>query len=252
MKVIPLKAFQDNYIWMVQNTSLRSCLVVDPGDADPVLQYTKNNHLDLQAILLTHHHFDHQGGVAELIASFPQVQVFGPRDERMPLVNYYLTEPDIFSLFSFQFKTLNIPGHTSSHIAYYEEKQEWLFCGDTLFSAGCGRVFDGTLLSLYQSLQKLATLPENTKVFCAHEYTTKNLEFALQVEPYNVQIRECLQKIMDNPGQCTLPSTIGKEQSINPFFRLPVLAAETTSQKLDRFNDPFQRFMHLRKLKDVF
>ena len=219
MSVLPVSAFFDNYIWTITDENKGAFDCVDPGEAEPILQFALNNALKLRAILLTHHHHDHIGGVGELIKAYPSCTVYGPNDPRIPYVNVHVHEHQTVKVGECIFKILFNPGHTSSHISYYESQREWLFCGDTLFSAGCGRVFDGTLEQLHQSLNLFKTLPTTTKIFCAHEYTQQNLRFAQTVEPNNPTIQNYLQKLKDHPQTCTLPSTLAQELLINPFLR---------------------------------
>ncbi|CAM2995285.1 hydroxyacylglutathione hydrolase (glyoxalase II) [Legionella steigerwaltii] len=219
MTIFPIPAFSDNYIWAIidKTEGLFDC--VDPGDAEPVMQFAHANQLKLRTILLTHHHQDHIGGVSQLLKTYHSCTVYGPSDSRIPNVNSTVQEHQTIQVGTCVFKILFNPGHTSSHISYYEPQQELLFCGDTLFSAGCGRVFDGTLEQLHQSLNLFKTLPLTTKIFCAHEYTLQNLRFAQTVEPNNHTIQKYLQKIHNSPNACTLPSTLEQELLINPFLR---------------------------------
>lgn len=211
----PLKAFMDNYIWIIPEED--SFICVDPGDADPVLAYAKDEQKKLSTLLITHHHHDHIGGMERLLEMFPDCKVFSPIDSRIPEAQE--SDESSFNLGDIHFEVLHTAGHTSTHISYYAPREHWLFCGDTLFSAGCGRVFDGTLEALHASLNLYKSLPDETLVFSAHEYTRKNLEFALTVEPDNEDIRRYLQKIEQQPDVCTLPSTIALEKKINPFLR---------------------------------
>ncbi|MDW2150806.1 hydroxyacylglutathione hydrolase, partial [Vibrio sp. 378] len=179
--------FNDNYIWLIQNSEKR-CAVVDPGDAQPVLDYLQANELTLEAILVTHHHNDHIGGVPDLVRAFPHVTVVGPKAEPIPTLTTPMEEGDKLELFGEIFLVLGLPGHTLGHIGYVGDSK--LFCGDVLFSAGCGRIFEGTPEQMFESLSKVAALPEETQVFCAHEYTASNVAFALAVEPDNEQLRQ--------------------------------------------------------------
>lgn len=250
---MPLLAFQDNYIWVMCGSKKNSIVCVDPGEAEPVLQHTMANKLCLEAILLTHHHADHIGGVPRLLEYFPECTVYGPSDKRVPTIQYELADNDIITVGTNTYTVINIPGHTSTHICFYEKQHEWLFCGDTLFSAGCGRVFDGTMEELYHSLQVLKELPDSTKVFCAHEYTLSNLKFAAAIEPSNKYVAHYLKKLQNIPRPCTLPSTIGREKQINPFLRShlsSIVPLRTSTKEIG--NDLFERFKFLRKLKDTF
>lgn len=222
MDVIPIKAFSDNYIWLIINNTDKSAICVDPGDAKPVLDFLAQTSLQLQAILITHHHYDHIGGVAALLSANPKISVYGPNDTRIPKVTKSLRGGDTVSMAPFLFHVIATPGHTSSHISFFEANFGWLFCGDTLFSAGCGRVFDGTMEELYTSLQTLKNLPDSTKIYCAHEYTRNNLRFATQAEPDNLEIMAYLQSLEDYP--CSLPTTVEVEKRVNPFFRAPNIA----------------------------
>ncbi|KTC90010.1 hydroxyacylglutathione hydrolase [Fluoribacter dumoffii] len=219
MNIYPIPAYSDNYIWAIIDKKLGLFDCVDPGDAEPVVQFAKKNNLKLRAILLTHHHQDHIGGLNQLIRAYPSCFIYGPDDPRIPNVNCIVQEHQTIQVGRCVFKILFNPGHTSSHISYYEAQQELLFCGDTLFSAGCGRVFDGTLEQLHQSLHLFKSLPPTTKIYCAHEYTLQNLRFAQTVDPNNPVIEEHLQKIHKSPHSCTLPSTLEDELLINPFLR---------------------------------
>lgn len=217
VKSIP--AFSDNYIWLIQN-SQSGCAVVDPGDAKPVLDYLTKHQLELEVILITHHHHDHIGGVAELVRQFPNVDVLGPLNEPIPTVTQTLQGGDQFELFGERFLVLDLAGHTAGHIGVVGDGK--LFCGDVLFSAGCGRVFEGTMEQMWQSLDKLAQLPGETEVYCAHEYTLSNIAFALAVEPENPHLLSYRDEVIRLRGleRPTLPSTIEQEKRINPFLRL--------------------------------
>ncbi|MBA2656428.1 MAG: hydroxyacylglutathione hydrolase [Tatlockia sp.] len=253
MKIQPLSAFYDNYIWMIINEENKQVLCIDPGQAEPVIRFLDKEKLSLQAILLTHHHNDHMGGVSELINLNPKLPVYGPYDKRIPEVDHSLKEPDYLKIDSYQFKIINTPGHTASHISYYEPNQGWLFCGDTLFSAGCGRVFDGTIEELHDSLQKLKNLPENTQVFAAHEYTLKNLRFAATVEPDNLTIYNYAQLLLAKSNTCSLPSSIAVEKEINPFFRTETAGVKAFAKlKGSKSTDSLAVFKLIRAEKDNF
>jgi hydroxyacylglutathione hydrolase len=229
MKLIPLPAFADNYIWMLHDGS--QALVVDPGDAQPVLDALQREGLLLETILITHHHADHTGGVAEL-RNVTGAQVFGPAGEEMPEPLTRLSGGTHCPGLGLQFQVLDVPGHTAGHIAYYSEAMDGaplLFCGDTLFSGGCGRLFEGTPAQMLASLEHLSALPDNTRVCCTHEYTLSNLKFASAVEPDNAELQHYLVhcKRLRAEGLPTLPSNMALERKINPFLRtrLPTLMA---------------------------
>jgi hydroxyacylglutathione hydrolase len=219
VNVTAIPAFSDNYIWLL-STGGDECAVVDPGDAGPVLSALAREALDLAYILLTHHHPDHTGGVAELVAA-SGAEVFGPHDPRIPGQTRSYREGERVALpqLGIDFEVLEVPGHTSTHIAFHGHG--CLFCGDTLFSVGCGRLFEGTPQQMQQSLDKLAALPPDTRVYCAHEYTLANCDFALAVEPDNpaLQRRASAVEAARAAGRPTVPSTLAEELAVNPFLR---------------------------------
>jgi hydroxyacylglutathione hydrolase len=221
--VLPLPAFSDNYIWAIVHGD--QAAVVDPGEAGPVLRFLEQQGLKLRAILLTHHHADHVGGVSEL-SRIGAPTVYGPAKERLPRCDVPLAEGDRVTLpeLDLDLTVLDVPGHTAGHIAYTGRAagvQPVLFCGDTLFAGGCGRLFEGTPAQMYDSLEKFSVLPPDTKVFCAHEYTLANLRWALAVEPANRSLQQWYQlaQQLRAEGIPTLPSTIGQERATNPFLR---------------------------------
>ena len=219
MAIIGLPAFKDNYIWGIVNETNHTLTCVDPGAAKPVLDYAHRNGLTLNNILITHHHTDHIGGTAELLQAYPKMNVFGPRDPRIPQINHVLGDEELVHIDHLAFRVLKTPGHTSTHICYQEPTQGWLFCGDTLFSAGCGRIFDGTIEQLHQSILLLKNLSEDTQIYCGHEYTLQNLRFAASVEPKNEAVRAHYKQLQEKKDGCSLPSTIRLEKKINPFMR---------------------------------
>ena len=252
-EVVPLRAFRDNYIWTLRND--RCAAVVDPGDAQPVLDYLQHERLELCAILATHHHPDHVGGVADLLAH-RQVPVYGPRGEPIPTLTRAVNDGDEVEIpeLGLRFSVLGIPGHTRAHIAYYGANS--LFCGDTLFACGCGRLFEGTAPQMAASLAKLAALPDETLVYCGHEYTLANIEFARAVEPANAELnaRAASDAGKRRNDQPTLPSTIGREKQTNPFLRCTQPAVIESANKYlgARAGNPEQVFAALRQWKNDF
>lgn len=256
ISIIPIPAFRDNYIWAVR--SGRYAALVDPGDADPGLEWLAANRVELSAILATHHHADHVGGVPALCARY-DVPVFGPARERIPNVTHALREGDriVVPGIELALSVFDIPGHTSGHIAYYALPPDPLvFCGDTLFAAGCGRLFEGTPGQMWASLSKLAALDENTRIYCGHEYTLANLRFAAAVEPGSVDIRTRIAHETDKRerGLPTLPSTIGAEHATNPFLRagLPDVMAAAAVHAGRAMKDAVDAFATLREWKNGF
>ena len=255
MKLLPLPAFNDNYLWLLHDGS--DALVVDPGDAAPVEAALARLGLTLRGILVTHHHGDHTGGVARLREA-TGAKVHGPARERIPAPSEALQGGDVVTVLGIDWQVIDVPGHTAGHIAYYAPNVDGtplLFCGDTLFSGGCGRIFEGTPAQMLASLDKLAALPPQTRVCCAHEYTLSNLRFAAAVEPGNAALadytRHC--EALRARGEPTLPTTIGTERAINPFLRsrepevTQAVQAQTASAR-----DEVAVFAALREWKNHF
>ena len=231
-QITPIKAFQDNYIWaMIEDQNL---IIVDPGDAKPVLEFISHSKLNLLSILITHKHLDHMGGVDELYSNYPNIEIYAPRDSNFSFPYKAVGEGEEFKIdgTSMNFKVLETPGHTLDHIVYINESN--LFCGDTLFACGCGRIFEGTYNQMFKSLQKFKKLDADMKVFCAHEYTVKNIEFALTLNPTNKKLLNRLKSCLNQ--EVTLPSSLKEEFETNPF-----LLAKDVNQ-----------FKEIRQQKDVF
>ena len=228
-----------NYIWILEDTETHEAVAVDPTEAELVTQFCNDHHLTLKQIWLTHWHKDHIGGVADLTAN-SNLAVYGPRDElsKIPGITHPLQHDDHLKFNDLKAEIIATPGHTLGHIVYFIEELNALFCGDTLFAMGCGRLFEGTAEQMYHSLNRLAALPTTTKVYCTHEYTLSNAEFALSVEPENHALQERAEqvRILRKEGKITLPSSIELELATNPFLR-----AESVEE-----------FAHLRSLKDNF
>ncbi len=250
-KILPIRAFKDNYIWLLID---KTVWVVDPGDALPVKQFLLQNQLQLGGILVTHHHADHTGGIAGLVMEWPDIPVYGGVMSQVPQVTHFLQEGDEVRCGEQLFSVLNIPGHTLDHIAFYNE--EMVFCGDTLFSAGCGRVFEGTYPQMYHSLMKLKRLDSATKMYCGHEYTLQNLRFAEQVEPNNTAIHEKILSVTQGlaEGKPSLPSTLADEKKMNPFLRCDELVIKEGVEKHVKhpLATPEEVFQALREWKNQF
>src|SRR3954470_5474490 len=253
VSVVPVAAFKDNYVWTLRNAS--HAAVVDPGAAGPVLDYLQREGLSLAAILATHHHPDHVGGIAELRRAF-EVPVYGPKNEPIATLTRPVSEGDRVAVpeLGVEFSVLDIPGHTRAHIAYYGAGA--LFCGDTLFACGCGRLFEGTAEQMYASLDKLARLPDETRVYCGHEYTLANIGFAKAVEPGNKALRKREERDsgLRAAGRPTLPSTLGDEKATNPFLRClePAVVDSVNKYLGSRVSDPVRVFAAIRDWKNRF
>ncbi|MDX1803169.1 MAG: hydroxyacylglutathione hydrolase [Alcanivorax sp.] len=250
-----IPAFRDNYIWALVEED--RCVVVDPGDAAPVEAFLDEHGLRLTAILVTHHHPDHIGGITALL-NHHDACVYGPARETIPGCSRALVEDDHFSPegLNLQLSVLEIPGHTLGHIAFYAAEEHWLFCGDTLFAGGCGRLFEGTPAQMYLSLHRLAALPDQTQVFCAHEYTQANLAFAAAVTPEDEAVHKRLQhvSVLRQEGRITLPTRIDLEKATNPFLRCSDTAIRHACEEHEpgSYQNPQQCFAALRRWKDNF
>ena len=256
LEATPVRAFSDNYIWLVHGARQRTGVAaVDPGDARPVVAALEQQHWRLSAILVTHHHPDHVGGVSELVGRF-HVPVYGPAGETIPERTVSVAGGMQVHLedLGLDFQVFDIPGHTRGHIAYHGHGA--LFCGDTLFSAGCGRLFEGTPAQMQRSLDTLRALPLDTRVYCGHEYTLNNLRFALAVEPDNGATREYLETAKDlrSKGRPTLPSNMALEIAVNPFLRWdePTVQKSAERKAGRSLDNPVEVFATIRQWKDGF
>jgi len=254
INIEPIKAFDDNYIWLM--TTNEGSIVIDPGESKNLLKAIEKKNIKLDAILITHHHYDHTGGIEELLMKYPNLKVYGPNNN-IDLIKSRLRDGELLNIIGIDFEVIEIPGHTLDHIAYYANinNSPILFCGDTLFAGGCGRVFEGTFDQMYESLMKLKKLPKNTRIYCGHEYTINNLKFAKAVEPNNIDLIKRYDEALDlrKNNIPTLPSTLSIELKTNPFLR----AEKNNVQKIisHKFKTGFSEkeiFRSLRQWKDNF
>ncbi len=256
LEVTYVPAFEDNYIWFIhaRQANSREIIIVDPGDAQPVLTAIKQFQYQPKAIFITHHHGDHCGGIRQLLHHY-KIPVYGPANESIPDISHPLQEGDVipFTGMQLEFSVLDVPGHTRGHIAYHGHQV--LFIGDTLFAAGCGRVFGGTYQQLYEAMEKIRQLDDNTLIYCAHEYTQDNLKFAILAEPDNPQLQQRVEETarLRSQNQPTVPSVLKLEKQTNPFLRYdqPQLI-----QQVNRFHDsntrnPAEIFRLTRIWKDI-
>jgi len=257
-RISAVPAFNDNYLWLIDNQE--QAFVVDPGDAKPIQNALAELNLKLTGILVTHHHADHTGGVDELVRQY-QVPVYGPRSVNIPQVSEPVEHHSAVSILGLNATVIAVPGHTLDHIAYFIDtpnplEQPLLFCGDTLFAGGCGRVFEGTYAQMCDSLSLLLKLPEATRIFCAHEYTTANLAFAQAVEPENQALQQRVSEVakLRRENMPTVPSTLREELETNPFLRFSqsaVINAAVKRDQLDTINNE-NVFESIRRWKDNF
>ncbi|EKT53503.1 hydroxyacylglutathione hydrolase [Providencia sneebia] len=251
MELIRVPALNDNYIWILSDKH-QQCIIVDPSESEPVLEIIEQKRLKPKAILLTHHHNDHTGGVNAILKSFPNLPVFGPKETLTKGATQLVNEGDSVKIGDFDFQVIGLPGHTLGHIGFYQAP--YLFCGDTLFSAGCGRIFEGTPEQMYQSIQKISALPDDTLICCAHEYTQSNLKFAHHIWPENAAISQYQEEVTTKRDKNipTIPSTLKIERKINLFLQCdnPILQKKL---KINQVNPSLRAvFTLLRQLKDQY
>ena len=255
LDILPIQALRDNYIWTLINRSNNCAVCVDPGESKPLLQRLDKEKAKLVAILITHHHWDHTNGIKEIIKHY-DVPVYGPKKEHIPDLSTRLIENDLVEIeeLGLSLKTIEIPGHTKGHIAYYG--QEMLFCGDTLFTAGCGRIFEGTTEQMFNSLNKLASLPKETLIYCGHEYTENNLHFALTLEPDNENLQQRLSQTQSlrQKERATVPAPIEIERLTNPFLRSHEKSIRQAAEKFSgkQLPTPIEVFAEIRNWKNNF
>ena len=254
IEIFAIPAFTDNYIWALRKE--KQLVVVDPGDPNAVQDILLKENLDLIAILITHWHPDHTGGLLEL-SKEKAIPVYGPKGGHIEGITNELCENDQITILGNTFKVFETPGHTLDHISYFSDQENpILFCGDTLFSGGCGRLFEGTPTQMYNSLSKFSSLPEETKVFCTHEYTLSNLNFAVEVEPTNKELLKYYEEVSNkrNNNEITLPSNIKLEKNINPFLRSSESSIKKSAEKYSSKSnlDNIETLSVIRSWKDNF
>lgn len=254
IRVEPIRAFSDNYIWCLHDGT--HAVVIDPGQAEPVQAFLHQNNLQLSGILITHHHYDHTGGITKLVSMRPDIPVSGPEGGHIRGITHAVREDDTVTLpqLNCTFSVLAVPGHTLDHIAFYGHGA--LFCGDTLFNGGCGRLFEGSAQQMLQSLSKFQHLAEDTVVYCAHEYTQANLAFARAVEPDNETLAEYQQEVaqLRKKDRPTVPTRLSLQYQINPFLRAhePTVAAAARQKSDESLTDEVSVFAAIRQWKDNF
>ncbi len=252
LRVEPIKAYSDNYIWLISTNE--GSIVVDPGESKEILNLIDNNKINLKGVLITHHHYDHTNGLLDLTKKM-NLAVYGPN--KIEGINNIVNESDKFSLVGIDFEVIEIPGHTLDHLAFYSfnNGEPILFCGDTLFAGGCGRVFEGTFEQMFESLKKISNYPKETKIFCGHEYTLSNLKFALEVDKNNKQLSNefiNIKKLISSDIP-SLPTNLKKELKLNPFMRCNDIDIKNkVIKKFNIIDDELEIFTALRKWKDNF
>ena len=253
LSVEPIKAFTDNYIWLVSTNE--GSIVIDPGESKNIQKLIDNKTIDLKGILITHHHYDHTNGLSELVKK-NELEVYGPVNN-IDGINHRLTDKDKISIIGIDFDVISIPGHTLDHIGFYSANANnpILFCGDTLFAGGCGKIFEGTYEQMFHALKKITKLPTNTNIYCGHEYTLSNLKFALEADDTNKELIEEFKKVKNkiNSNIPSLPTTLDKELKVNPFLRCDNINIQNKIiEKFKVSNNELEVFTALRKWKDNF
>ena len=253
LSVEPIKAFTDNYIWLVSTNE--GSIVIDPGESKSIQKLIDNKTIDLKGILITHHHYDHTNGLSELVKK-NELEVYGPANN-IDGINHRLNDKDKISIIGIDFDVISIPGHTLDHIGFYSANASnpILFCGDTLFAGGCGRIFEGTYEQMFNALKKITKLPTNTNIYCGHEYTLSNLKFALEADDTNKELIEEFKKVENkiNSNIPSLPTTLDKELKVNPFLRCDNINIQNKIiEKFKVSNSELEVFTALRKWKDNF
>ena len=253
LSVKPIKAFTDNYIWLVSTNE--GSIVIDPGESKSIQKLIDNKTIDLKGILITHHHYDHTNGLSELVKK-NELEVYGPVNN-IDGINHRLKDKDKISIIGIDFDVISIPGHTLDHIGFYSANANnpILFCGDTLFAGGCGKIFEGTYEQMFHALKKITKLPTNTNIYCGHEYTLSNLKFALEADDTNKELIEEFKKVENkiNSNIPSLPTTLDKELKVNPFLRCDNINIQNKIiEKFKVSNNELEIFTALRKWKDNF
>ena len=253
LSIEPIKAFTDNYIWLVSTNE--GSIVIDPGESKSIQKLIDNKTIDLKGILITHHHYDHTNGLSELVKK-NELEVYGPVNN-IDGINHRLNDKDKISIIGIDFDIISIPGHTLDHIGFYSANANnpILFCGDTLFAGGCGKIFEGTYEQMFHALKKITKLPTNTNIYCGHEYTLSNLKFALEADDTNKELIEEFKKVENkiNSNIPSLPTTLDKELKVNPFLRCDNINIQNKIiEKFNVSNNELEVFTALRKWKDNF
>ncbi|AAO26956.1 putative hydroxyacylglutathione hydrolase [Buchnera aphidicola str. Bp (Baizongia pistaciae)] len=247
MKIIFTKVLFDNYVWIMFNSS-KDCIIIDPGESNSVIKKIKKLNLNPKIILLTHNHLDHIQGVKNLLYKYPEISIYGPLETQFCGTKNLIDNRNTIEILNTKFYIIPTPGHTNGHTAYY--CPPFLFCGDSIFSGGCGRVKNGMMIKMYNSLRTISKLPNDTLIYCSHEYTRSNLEFFKKIFPKNLNILNYYNNIKKSKTQCTLPSTLKIEKKINPFLQLNNTNLRHQVKIHNDLSFSLNFFIYLRKIKD--